>query len=80
MKGNSVQVEVQLILGVESVSIVGLLDTSVNESKERVMVALYAYDISLQDKKWLFIYPQQNSERIALSLICYGNHDNERGW
>ncbi len=36
---------------VESVSIVGLPDTSVKESKERVMAALYAYDITLPDQK-----------------------------
>ncbi|WP_240335258.1 magnesium chelatase domain-containing protein [Paraliobacillus sediminis] len=29
----------------------GLPDTSVKESKERVMAALYAYDITLPDQK-----------------------------
>ncbi|OZU88227.1 hypothetical protein CIL03_11270 [Virgibacillus indicus] len=51
MEGYRVQVEVQLIPGVEGVSIVGLPDTSVKESKDRVMAALYANDCQVPDKK-----------------------------
>lgn len=41
----------QLIPGVEGVSIVGLPDASVKESKDRVMAALYANDCQIPDKK-----------------------------
>ncbi|RDW21442.1 magnesium chelatase [Oceanobacillus arenosus] len=51
MEGYRVQVEVQLIPGVEGVSIVGLPDASVKESKDRVMAALYANDCQIPDKK-----------------------------
>ncbi|MFC4025145.1 YifB family Mg chelatase-like AAA ATPase [Oceanobacillus longus] len=51
MEGYRVQVEVQLIPGVEGVSIVGLPDASVKESKDRVMAALYANDCQVPDKK-----------------------------
>ncbi|MDQ0415698.1 magnesium chelatase domain-containing protein [Mesobacillus stamsii] len=40
-----------MIPGVEGVSIVGLPDASVKESKDRVMAALYANDCQLPDKK-----------------------------
>lgn len=51
MEGYHVQVEVQLLPGVEGVSIVGLPDVSVKESKDRVMAALYANDCQVPDKK-----------------------------
>ncbi|WP_080843908.1 YifB family Mg chelatase-like AAA ATPase [Cytobacillus gottheilii] len=51
MEGYKVQVEVQLLPGVESVSIVGLPDASVKESKDRVMAALYANGCEVPDKK-----------------------------
>lgn len=51
IEGYIVQVEVQLLPGVESVSIVGLPDASVKESKDRVMAALYVNDCEVPDKK-----------------------------
>lgn len=51
MEGYRVQVEVQLFPGVEGVSIVGLPDASVKESKDRVMGALYSNDCQISDKK-----------------------------
>lgn len=51
IEGYKVQVEVQLLPGIEGVSIVGLPDASVKESKDRVMGALYAYDCEVPDKK-----------------------------
>ncbi|MFY3790509.1 YifB family Mg chelatase-like AAA ATPase [Ureibacillus sp. MALMAid1270] len=50
IEGYRVQVEVQLVPG-EGVSIVGLPDTSVKESRERVMAALYSYDCQIIDQK-----------------------------
>lgn len=50
IEGYKVQVEVQLIPG-EGISIVGLPNTSVKESKDRVMAALYASDCIIPDKK-----------------------------
>lgn len=51
IEGYKIQVEVQLIPGIESVNIVGLPDVSVKESKDRVMGALYAYECEIPDKK-----------------------------
>lgn len=51
MEGYRVQVEVQLLPGVEGVSIVGLPNASVKESKDRVMAALYANECEVPDKK-----------------------------
>lgn len=51
IEGYRVQVEVQLLPGVEGVSIVGLPDVSVKESKDRVMGALYANDCEVPDKR-----------------------------
>ncbi|WP_280770755.1 hypothetical protein [Salipaludibacillus daqingensis] len=42
LEGYKVQVEVQLLPGIEGVSIVGLPDALVKESKDLVMSALYA--------------------------------------
>ncbi|MEN1968889.1 magnesium chelatase domain-containing protein [Lentibacillus sp. N15] len=41
----------QLMPRIEGVSIVGLPDTSVKESKDRVMAALFANDCEAPDKK-----------------------------
>ncbi|GAA0615549.1 YifB family Mg chelatase-like AAA ATPase [Virgibacillus siamensis] len=51
IEGYRVEVEVQLLPGVEGVNIVGLPDASVKESKDRVMAALYANDCEVPDKK-----------------------------
>lgn len=50
IEGYRVQVEVKLVPG-DGVSIVGLPDASIKESKERVMAALYSYDCMIQDQK-----------------------------
>lgn len=51
IEGYRVQVEVQLLPGIEGVNIVGLPDVSVKESKDRVMAALYANGCQIPDKK-----------------------------
>lgn len=51
LEGYKVQVEVQLLPGIEGVSIVGLPDASVKESKDRVISALYANGCEVPDKK-----------------------------
>lgn len=51
IEGYRVQVEVQLLPGIEGVSIVGLPNVSVKESKDRVMGALYANDCEVPDKR-----------------------------
>lgn len=51
IEGYRVNVEVQLLPGVEGVHIVGLPDASVKESKERVMAALYANEYQIPGKK-----------------------------
>lgn len=43
--------EVQFLPGIEGVSIVGLPDASVKESKDSVMAALYANGCEVPDKK-----------------------------
>ncbi|WP_068675261.1 YifB family Mg chelatase-like AAA ATPase [Oceanobacillus sp. Castelsardo] len=50
IEGYRVHVEVQLLPG-DGVSIVGLPDASVKESKDRVMGALYANDCEILDRK-----------------------------
>ncbi|MRH41206.1 hypothetical protein GH741_00780 [Aquibacillus halophilus] len=51
MEGYKVQVEAQLIPEVELMSIVGLPDASVKESKNHMMRALYSSDCQIPDKK-----------------------------
>lgn len=51
LDGYRVQVEVQVLDGIEAVIIVGLPDASVKESKERVSAALRSMGFSLIDKK-----------------------------
>lgn len=52
LEGYRVQVEVQVVEGMESIVIVGLPDASVKESKERVSAALQSMGFSLVDKKF----------------------------
>lgn len=49
LEGYRVQVEVQVMDGIESIVIVGLPDASVKESKERVSVALHSMGFSIVD-------------------------------
>ncbi|GAA0469434.1 hypothetical protein GCM10008935_26580 [Alkalibacillus silvisoli] len=51
LEGYRVQVEVQVIDGLESIVVVGLPDASVKESKERVSAALHSMGFPLIDKK-----------------------------
>ncbi|SHG03676.1 magnesium chelatase family protein [Ornithinibacillus halophilus] len=51
MEGYRVQVEVQLIPGVEGICIVGLPDASVKESKDRVMAALHSNECGIPEKR-----------------------------
>lgn len=51
LEGYRVQVEVQVMDGIESIVIVGLPDASVKESKERVSVALHSMGFSIVDMK-----------------------------
>ncbi|KSU60390.1 magnesium chelatase [[Bacillus] enclensis] len=51
LEGYAVQVEVQVVEGMESIVVVGLPDASVKESKERVSAALRSLGFSLVDMK-----------------------------
>ncbi|WP_170007293.1 YifB family Mg chelatase-like AAA ATPase [Bacillus fonticola] len=51
LEGYRVHVEVQIIPGVEGVTVVGLPDAAVKESKDRVMAALFANDCVVPDQK-----------------------------
>jgi len=51
LEGYKVQVEVQLLPGIEGVTIIGLPDAAVKESKDRVMSALFANGCEIPDKK-----------------------------
>ena len=66
IEGYIVQVEVQLPPGVESVSIVGLPDASVKESKDRVIAALYANNCEVPDKKIVINLSPAEQKKKAL--------------
>ncbi|WP_071392622.1 YifB family Mg chelatase-like AAA ATPase [Bacillus tuaregi] len=51
LEGYHVQVQVQVVEGKESMVIVGLPDTSVKESKERVLSALHSLDCVMTEQK-----------------------------
>jgi magnesium chelatase family protein len=51
LEGYLVQVEMQISQGTESMIIVGLPDTSVKESKERVLSAIRTLDCDVTDQK-----------------------------
>ena len=51
LEGYRVQVQVQVLEGKESMVIVGLPDTSVKESKERVLSAMHTLDCDMTDQK-----------------------------
>jgi magnesium chelatase family protein len=64
LEGYRVQVEVRIKPGTESMIIVGLPDTSVKESRERVVAALGHFAVDVTDQKirpwgrfcWLFYW------------------------
>ncbi|MGD6875666.1 magnesium chelatase domain-containing protein [Bacillus infantis] len=51
LEGYRIQVEVQVIEGMESIVVVGLPDASVKESKERVSAALRSIGFPLTDMR-----------------------------
>ncbi|MGZ4161236.1 MAG: magnesium chelatase domain-containing protein, partial [Neobacillus sp.] len=51
LEGYRVQVQVQVVEGKESMVIVGLPDTSVKESKERVLSAMHSLDCDMTEQK-----------------------------
>lgn len=51
LEGYRVQVEVKISVGTESMTIVGLPDASIKESRERVLAALSHLDVDVTDKK-----------------------------
>lgn len=51
IEGYLVQIEVQIVPGKEGISIVGLPDLSVKESKDRVLGALASQDCELPEKR-----------------------------
>lgn len=67
LEGYEVNVEVQIIPGRESVSLVGLPDASVKESKDRVMATLYANDCSFPGKKIIInLSPSEQKKNIPI--------------
>jgi magnesium chelatase family protein len=51
LEGYRVQVQVQVVEGKESMVIVGLPDTSIKESKERVLPAMHSLDCDMTEQK-----------------------------
>ncbi|QOY37187.1 YifB family Mg chelatase-like AAA ATPase [Anaerobacillus isosaccharinicus] len=86
LEGYLIQVQVQVVEGVESVSIVGLPDASVKESRERVSAALHCMGHSLVDKKIVVnLSPAEQRKNgplfdlaIALGLLKAGEFISER--
>ncbi|GAA0319145.1 YifB family Mg chelatase-like AAA ATPase [Bacillus carboniphilus] len=67
LEGYRVQVEVQLIPGTEGITIVGLPDAAVKESKDRVMAALYANECELNEHKVVInLSPAEQKKNIPL--------------
>ncbi|WP_335871154.1 YifB family Mg chelatase-like AAA ATPase [Bacillus sp. 2205SS5-2] len=81
LAGYRVQVEVQVIEGIESVVVVGLPDASVKESKERVSAALRSLGFPLVDMKVIInLSPAEQKKNgplfdlaIALGVLKSGN-------
>ncbi|WNF37368.1 YifB family Mg chelatase-like AAA ATPase [Bacillaceae bacterium IKA-2] len=86
LDGYLVQVEVQVMEGVESVIIVGLPDASVKESRERVSAALHNMGYPLVDKKVVVnLSPTEQKKNgplfdtaIALGALKSGKFVSER--
>ena len=67
LEGYKVNVEVQIIPGRESVSLVGLPDASVKESKDRVMATLYANNCSFPGKRIIInLSPSEQKKNIPI--------------
>ncbi|WP_332628457.1 YifB family Mg chelatase-like AAA ATPase [Halalkalibacter flavus] len=86
LEGYLVQVEVQVIDGIESIVVVGLPDASVKESKERVSAALHSMGFPLVDKKVVVnLSPAEQKKNgplfdlaIAFGILKSGNFIQER--
>ncbi|WP_216830609.1 YifB family Mg chelatase-like AAA ATPase [Alkalihalobacterium elongatum] len=85
LEGYLVQVEVEVMEGVESVIIVGLPDASVKESRERVSAAMHRMGHSLVDKKVVVnLSPAEQRKNgplfdlaVALGVLKSGKFINE---
>ncbi|WP_077619826.1 YifB family Mg chelatase-like AAA ATPase [Bacillus sinesaloumensis] len=67
LEGYKVIVEVQIIPGRESVSLIGLPEASVKESKDRVMATLYANNCSFPGKKIIInLSPSEQKKNIPI--------------
>lgn len=81
LEGYRVQVEVQVVEGVESIVVVGLPDASVKESKERVSAALRSLGFPLVDMRVIInLSPAEQKKNgplfdlaIALGVLKSGN-------
>ncbi|OIJ14269.1 magnesium chelatase [Anaerobacillus alkalilacustris] len=86
LEGYRVQVEVEVMEGVESVIIVGLPDASVKESRERVSAALHNMGHSIVDKKIVVnLSPAEQKKNgplfdlaIALGVLIGGEFVSEK--
>ncbi|MDG5790152.1 magnesium chelatase domain-containing protein [Evansella sp. AB-P1] len=86
LEGYRVQVEVQVIEGMESIVVVGLPDASVKESKERVSSALYSLGFPLVDLKIVInLSPSEVKKNgplfdlaIALGILKSGDFMKEK--
>ncbi|MDG5789319.1 YifB family Mg chelatase-like AAA ATPase [Evansella sp. AB-P1] len=86
LEGYTVQVEVQVKEGIESIVVVGLPDASVKESKERVSAALHSMGYSLVDRKVIInLSPAEQKKNgplfdlaIALGILKSGDFIQEK--
>lgn len=74
LEGYLVQVQVEVMKGVDSVIIVGLPDASVRESRERVSPSLHHMGHSLVDLRWVPVTTRTMSkdERVSWRAISVG--------
>lgn len=82
IEGYKVSVEVELLDGVESMTIVGLPGAAVKESRERVLAALKGFDCDFSDRK-VIVYLSPAEERkigplfdvaIAVAMLKSNGH------
>src|SRR5699024_2081930 len=84
IEGYRVQVEVQLIPGVESVYIVGLPDALNYESQVRVMATLYAIDCQVTNKKIVINLSSAEQKKnshifdLAMAIVIMGDANEIR--
>lgn len=86
IEGYKVQVEIQIVPGKEGISIVGLPDTSVKESKDRVLGALAANHCELPEKRIIInLSPSEQKKNsplfdlaMAIGIMKEVNHFSEK--